>query len=1610
MAAEVAIRITADGKAVVAAAQQSSQALQSIGTQAEKTAASLKTTTQSSAGLDAAMKQVDKSAQAGGLKSHVADLDKVGISAKQTAAALRGVPAQFTDIVTSLQGGQAPLTVFLQQGGQLKDMFGGAGNAAKALGGYVMGMVNPLTVGAAVVGGLAFAYEKGAQESRAFENAATMSGNAVGLSASQFGAMTHSLSDMAGTRGNAAAALTEIASTGKLAGSEIKNIAEAAILMEKATGQAIGDTVAEFVKLADEPVKASLALNKQYNYLTAAIYEQIKALEDQGNKLGAAELAEKTYADALKARATTVIDNAGLMERAWRGITGAAKGAWDAMLGVGREASLQDKLDAVGKQIAKAQGPFNASAFGDGNAEARAQLQTNLQLQASLQEMVRLEKRGTEAANERGQAQKRTTDAAVEFDKLQDQFAINSKKRDKEIAIAERVGLEAGKSRKEIETVLAGIREKYKDSAPKKERIDENAKLIASVRESVAATEAELALDQKLTPVQKDIATLYEKISSSKKHYTLETLLTVDALMQEALANEDANLTREAARKATEEANKERQKSLDTLVKETATLDDQIRKQQDQNAGIGLTKEAIAALTAQRELDKASTLEALAIKELDRNLDYQQYDATMAKVAAMRQLAGEQARGGKLQTAEDEAKKAEAAWKKTADSIENTLTDSLMRSFEKGQSFAKTARDTIVNMFKTMVLRPIVSAIMAPVSGAVGSALGFSGAANAATGGTGGGGLLSNLSSANSLYGLASTGYAATLGSGVGAVFGATAGNAAIATAITGSASSATAAALAASQAAGTATAASATLASVGSSIAAAVPYVAAALAAAAIVSSLLAKKDSRIGGGYSYDFARGTAAYGGGPDKSFTGAQAPVDAINATVAGINGLLKTIGSSSSLTQYYAASETSNKGRGGVMSGGTLSNGVNFGEDSAGSNYDGTYFETSSTQSPDLATAAANFATDLKQSIIQALQAASDVPDVIKGMVAGIDIELSDSAAVDKLLGDISKVVLDVASFQQAVKTLPFAYLRDMSFDAAAGLIAAAGGIDALGGKLSSYYANFYSEEEKRGQMVKNIVAVLGAAGSSLSAADFSPGGIMDTRDEFRALVQETDESSPLFMALLNVNQVFADITPVAEAAVVSIDGVVTGISDAMKSLMSDTAGLQVELTRAQGNGTGADAAQYAIDTAGLTEAERAVFDYNAGLRVQITTLNDAAAAATALAATNQGWINQLAILTGAETDRSIALREAGDDSTRALMNQVYAQQDLKTATDAATQAAATRAVTNQGWQNQLDLLTGAETDRSIALRGAGDDSTRALMRQVYAQQDLKAASDLAAQALEQAAQSAAQAVAAIASERAGLMQQLMQAQGDTAGLRAAELAALDPSNVALKQQIYALQDATEAAQANAAAAQQAASASQSLRSAWESVTDTIFDEVRRIRGLVAGDGAMGYAQAQAEFVITTAKARAGDQDAAKLLPGLSQTLLTLAETNASTLAELQIIRARTAGSLEQTGAGLAGQYGLSVPHLATGTNYVPHDMLMVAHKGEAVVPAVYNRPAAGSDNSDRMERLVQTLTRKIEELTAVQQESTGYAKTTSESVSGRTPMVVQVINKQGVLQ
>lgn len=167
----------------------------------------------------------------------------------------------------------------------------------------------------------------------------------------------------------------------------------------------------------------------------------------------------------------------------------------------------------------------------------------------------------------------------------------------------------------------------------------------------------------------------------------------------------------------------------------------------------------------------------------------------------------------------------------------------------------------------------------------------------------------------------------------------------------------------------------------------------------------------------------------------------------------------------------------------------------------------------------------------------------------------------------------------------------------------------------------------------------------------------------------------------------------------------------------------------------------------------------------------------------------------------------------------------------------------------------------------------------------------------------QAALEGAKSAADIASEKADLQRQLLELNGDTAALRALQLAKLDASNRALQQQIWAIQDA-----------QAAAKAAEELRKAWTSVGDSIFDEIQRIRGLTAVGAGSSFAALQSQFNAATLAARGGDMDAAKSLPQLSQALLAAAADAATSRQELDRIRAQTAAALEAT-YGLISQLG-----------------------------------------------------------------------------------------------
>lgn len=439
------------------------------------------------------------------LTANTRGFNQQGISAKAMAANLRNVPAQFTDIAVSLQAGQAPLTVLLQQGGQLKDMFGGIGPAAKALGGYVLGLVNPFTVAAAAAAVLALAYKQGSDETTAFSTALAMTGNTAGTTTNQLTDLAEQVSATGGTVGKAAGVLAQLAASTRIPKEAFESIAIAAIAFEKATGVAAEETVKNFEKIAKDPTAEILKLNESMNFLTASTYEQIKALQDQGNVQEAATAANAAYESGLERTSTSVQKNLGTLETGWNAVKSAAKGAWDAALNIGRQDTLDQqikKLDEQLNEIANAR-KLNAG-DGIGNLAPSDSFREEA-LQAEKTQKLILKNEEDRRAASKGFQQEQQAVALrdqVELDKLRKETESNADKRARELGqyrelVERRITASRAAGDKSLlisaeqqAKDIAAINEKYKDPAKAKTpavREDAGQKLLGTLREQAAA-------------------------------------------------------------------------------------------------------------------------------------------------------------------------------------------------------------------------------------------------------------------------------------------------------------------------------------------------------------------------------------------------------------------------------------------------------------------------------------------------------------------------------------------------------------------------------------------------------------------------------------------------------------------------------------------------------------------------------------------------------------------------------------------------------------------------------------------------------------------------------------------------------------------------------------------------------------------------------------------------------------------------------------------------------------------------------------------------------------------------------------------------------------------
>ncbi|MEX5855283.1 phage tail tape measure protein [Providencia huaxiensis] len=276
-------------------------------------------------------------------KQNVA-LKGVTISSGQYRQAMRQLPMQMTDIVTSLASGMPPWLVAVQQGGQIKDSFGGFGNSLKAITSLITPWKVAMFGGAGALTAFGVAAYQGSKELSEYNKQLILTGNYAAKTKGQLNELARSLSGDGITQYKMADALAQVVGSGSFTGSQVDMVAGVAAKMEKATGQSIDETIKQFQRLKDQPVQAVMELDKSLHFLTATQLEQITTLEEQGRTSDAAKIAMESYANSMRDRTSQIVENLGFLESAWAGVKDMAVGAWDAMLDLGRAKTLDQQI------------------------------------------------------------------------------------------------------------------------------------------------------------------------------------------------------------------------------------------------------------------------------------------------------------------------------------------------------------------------------------------------------------------------------------------------------------------------------------------------------------------------------------------------------------------------------------------------------------------------------------------------------------------------------------------------------------------------------------------------------------------------------------------------------------------------------------------------------------------------------------------------------------------------------------------------------------------------------------------------------------------------------------------------------------------------------------------------------------------------------------------------------------------------------------------------------------------------------------------------------------------------------------------------------------------
>ncbi|QLQ28524.1 MAG: phage tail tape measure protein [Pseudoxanthomonas sp.] len=501
-------------------------------------------------GVAQASSDLDKLGRSGanaavGAQKVVPAMDKAAVSAKQLQFATRQLPAQFTDIFTGLASGQAPLQVLIQQGGQLKDTFGGVGPALRASVGYIAGLINPITLVAGAVAGLGLAWKQQQDRLDEFNISLAKTNNFIGLTAQQLAEFTAEI-DAAGdaTAGAATETVNRIVAGGRLTQEQFRLISQSVAEFSSLTGESIDSIVKKYEDLARDPLDALLKLNESERFLTRAQYDRVKALQEEGRQQDAATEAIRIYAENMDRATQQVRGNLSEIAKLWIDVKNAASGAWqeignvaDAIAGVTRrQAEANTRL--IAGLAASARNLSYPGMLGAATGYVRNIPNVLRRPSADFSDVSTRVLSGSQVVDSAAvRAQQQAEEA---FDRLRVSNLSKAAKLEEEIADIRKKGLAAGKEESEIQKAIADARARYKESLPKGPKgTDYSASILAQLRQQIALNEEQARSEENLSASQRLRVRILEQLDALGGKVTASQRAQIKAEL-EALESSDA--------------------------------------------------------------------------------------------------------------------------------------------------------------------------------------------------------------------------------------------------------------------------------------------------------------------------------------------------------------------------------------------------------------------------------------------------------------------------------------------------------------------------------------------------------------------------------------------------------------------------------------------------------------------------------------------------------------------------------------------------------------------------------------------------------------------------------------------------------------------------------------------------------------------------------------------------------------------------------------------------------------------------------------------------------------------------------------------------------------